>query len=121
MANYPEHEKQAKVKEQAQTIGEFLEWLASQDIQLHERPTKEAVIARMKGLPVDNDHCPECGKRTEKYCSQCRVGIVNDYWDTYFPVRKTIEQILARYFEIDLNQIEEENRQLLDKIRSKSN
>lgn len=56
-------------------------------------------------------------ERIEKWCEKCEAYVINNYWDTYFPIRKTIEQILARYFEIDLNKIEEENRQLLDEIR----
>jgi uncharacterized cysteine cluster protein YcgN (CxxCxxCC family) len=35
----------------------------------------------------------------------------------YFPINKNIEQILAEFFNIDLNKIENERRQLLDAIR----
>lgn len=34
MTDYPEHDKQAKVVEQTQAIGEFLEWLQSQGVHL---------------------------------------------------------------------------------------
>jgi len=116
--NYPECEKLAKVKDASQIIGEFLEWLGAQGIRLHERPIKEAVIARMKGLPVDNGHCILCGgKLVFGVCGGCNAHQDRDYFDHYYPIRKTIEQIIAQYFEIDLNKVEEERRLILEEIR----
>ena len=37
---------------------------------------------------------------------------------TYAPVRRTTEEILAEYFDIDLTRVEEERRALLERIRS---
>lgn len=34
MSKYPEHDKLTKVKDQSQTIGEFLDWLSTQGIHL---------------------------------------------------------------------------------------
>lgn len=36
----------------------------------------------------------------------------------FFPAPKSITQILADYFDIDLNKIEEEKRQMLESLRS---
>lgn len=36
----------------------------------------------------------------------------------YHPTHKSIEQTLADYFEIDLNKIENERRQILDEFRA---
>ena len=38
-----------------------------------------------------------------------------------FPIHKSIEQLLADYFEIDLNKVETEKRKMLDKIRRDAN
>lgn len=42
------------------------------------------------------------------------VCYFEDSRDEYLPVRKTIKQLLADYFEIDLNKVEEEKRALLE-------
>jgi hypothetical protein len=55
---YPEHGKQAQVIEQAQVVGEFLEWLASQGVHLMTwredlqdlRPTDPECDQRRRGL-----------------------------------------------------------------------
>lgn len=36
MGEYPEHDKMAKVREQSQACGEFLEWLGEQGYQVGE-------------------------------------------------------------------------------------
>lgn len=43
---------------------------------------------------------------------------LNEY-DEYFPWYKSIEQILALYFDIDLNVLEQEKRDMLDSWREK--
>ena len=37
----------------------------------------------------------------------------------YHPIDLNIEQLLAEFFEVDLNKVEEERRQILDDIRKK--
>lgn len=37
--------------------------------------------------------------------------------DKLYPVRDSIEQLLAQYFDIDLKKLEKEKRALLDEIR----
>lgn len=74
----PECVKLAKVHDQSQPIGEFLDWL---------RNDKGYVICDLE------EH-------------------------EYEPVGKTIEQLLAEYFEIDLKKVEQERRVLLEWIRS---
>ncbi len=39
-------------------------------------------------------------------------------WSELAPLRKSIEQILAEYFEIDLDKVEHERRALLEELRS---
>lgn len=44
-----------------------------------------------------------------------------DKYDRFVPVGKSIQEILADYFGIDLNKIEAEKRQMLDEIRGANN
>ncbi len=41
--------------------------------------------------------------------------------DEFYPTHKHIEDILAQYFNIDLNKVEQEKRKILEEIRSKRN
>jgi len=48
--------------------------------------------------------------------------VICDYHEhEWSPISKGIEQILADYFEIDLNKIEREKRQMLDEMRRTQN
>lgn len=80
MTLYPEHEKQSKVLDEAQIIGDFLTNLPN-------------------GYQLAEWHKPE-----------------GYYEARMFPVNKTINQILADYFDIDLNKLEAEKRQMLDAL-----
>jgi len=41
-----------------------------------------------------------------------------DKYDDYTPVRTSIQKLLADFFEIDLNRIEEEKQQMLEELRA---
>mgnify|MGYP001566530051 CR=1 FL=1 len=75
---YPECKKMRSVKEQSQTIGEFLDYLSGESIVLahYERSSDKLV-----------------------------------------PIYQSIENLLADYFDIDLDKVEEEKRQMLDEMR----
>ncbi len=77
---FPEHVKQAKVLDQSQAIGEFLEWLDESGVVL---------------CHIDTDKA----------------------FDEFTPIRTPRIKLLARYFEIDLEKIEAEKRQMLDELR----
>ena len=102
---YPEHEKLAKIKEQSQAIGEFLEWLESkhrsickwqEGITEADRIIDAFATAHGKGNPDINEE-PERG---------------------WFPICQSIEKTLAEFFNIDLNKLEQEKRQILEEIRA---
>lgn len=92
MDEYPECEKMQSVKEKSQELGFFLEWLKSRyELCEWKDETKEFF--------GDND---------------------NDYvWspEGYYPARVNIQDILADYFNIDLNKVAEEQSQILDELR----
>ena len=86
---YPEGEKLHAVSEELQKLGFFLEWLQ------------------------------------QRY-TLCKFYIQDDLtdeereWDVpegYYPDRKSIQTILADYFEIDMKKVEEERKQILKELR----
>ena len=80
---WPEHEKLARVQDDADTIAEFLEWL--------ERSSM--FVAEWVKYPEYVD-------------------------DRGMPIRLNREQLLARYFGVDLDQVEREKREMLQDIRA---
>ena len=96
----PELEKQRAARDQgSQKIGEFLEWCAEQGWGLMYYPTlREAYPDRYE----DDD---------PKGDETCHEPLL---------VSKTMEQLLADFFEIDLKKVEEERRALLDAINDKT-
>ncbi len=90
MAEYPEHEKMKAVKVESQAIGGFIEWLGEQ------------------GLELAKFH--KCGKGCNRDCRREENGTLESH-------RYNIQSILAQYFEIDLDKIEQEKRAMLATVR----
>lgn len=74
----PECDKMLAIHEDSQKIGEFIEWLGEQGMEI---------------------------------CVDCMDG-------EYTPLRKTREQLLAEYFDIDLEKVEQERRKILKSLRN---
>lgn len=55
--------------------------------------------------------------REEKEYSICFFKNKKDGWEEYLPVRHSIEQLLAEYFEIDLGKAEKERQQMIEDLR----
>lgn len=77
--SYPEHEKLAKIKDESQVIGEFLDWCADEKGILLSRKIKGRELSR--------------------------------------EIVSSIPDLLAEFFAIDLEKIEEEKRQMIAKLR----
>lgn len=102
----PECNKIQEVKGQSHIIGEFMDWL---------RDEKGWTIC------VRHEHDDDCYTRVQlsedddegemqRICD-CRNG-------DFIPVPLQMEQLLAEFFEIDLNKVEQERSQLLDLQRA---
>lgn len=87
---YPESAKMLAVKEQSQVIGEFLD-------------SSKYVLAEYVTVTYPN-------MLTERRHTATELR----------PVVTPIEQILAAYFEIDLDKVEEEKRAMLAALRGES-
>lgn len=99
MADYPECEKLLAVTDRSQQIGEFLEWLPTQGIHR----MRLAACSHCEG--VDSDECWLCdGTGTMK--------------ETWVPDGRTIEQLLADFFGIDMAKVDVERRAMLAALRA---
>ena len=83
----PELDKMVEIGDESQKIGEFLEWLSSEEIEL----------AEWTGFC-----CDECGE------------------EILMNMIMTEEQLLAKYFGIDLEKAEKERQAILDNIREQN-
>lgn len=98
MEEYPEHEKLHKVADESQGIGEFLDWLNDQGI----------VLMRW----VDEVRTEEVEHRFTGKLSTRKV-----YIQEWQYTGESIQALLARYFEIDLEKIDAEKRAMLGAMR----
>jgi hypothetical protein len=101
----PELEKLAAVSDESQKLGAFLDWCASQGWKLGE----------WKSYPCrECDGCEDALEEKEDITpDDCEEPS-----ELMFPINTGIEKLLAQYFSIDLNKVEEERRALLAHIRS---
>lgn len=136
---YPECEKMSAVRHQSQAIGEFLEWMrGGEGLVLAEYVTV---------LDPDVRYCVELGKNRGREVWKIRdldpgmSDFVGGYWESQeeaeqevveleaerlaraqgnqklFPAYRSIEQLLARFFGIDLDKVEAERRQMLAELQ----
>lgn len=114
----PECDKALVVQEDSQKIGEFLDWLGEQDIQLCS-PHKHS------------DNCYRCGttelkegeRKSWDYLGQAKYTGEKEIDCSYHEgeevyIHEPFEKLLARYFNIDLAKVEKEKQSILDKLRS---
>lgn len=91
----PECERLHEVAPESQKIGEFLEWL-----KCHKGLMLAKYHTHSDGC-YDDDDDRVCGYRS----------------DDLEPVHNPTEKLLAEYFKIDLDKVENERRALLDYLR----
>jgi len=110
MGNWPECEKMAAVHEQSRVISNFLDWLDEGGMRIAEYPKR-------CGHFREGRHCkqhperewPECGTGCEDYDGEEMSDLEQ--------VRMSKEQLLANYFEIDLQAVERERCAMLEECR----
>ena len=115
-ALYPEHEKLQAVSEKSQIIGEFLEFV---------RDAYGWHVCEWGMLWEDRLHWPQrSGARfpgedlePHAYVQGPPESRRHDIREEFMQVGETVEEKLARYFEIDLDVLEQEKRQMLEAMR----
>lgn len=83
---YPEHTRLHAVKDKAQVVGEFIEWMHEQGVVF----------------------CQFSEHGTQHFESHEQL------------YNRPIEEIVARFFEIDRDKLEQEKRAMLEDLRSKA-
>ena len=128
MSDYPEHEKLEQVQEQSQACGEFLEWLFSEKgyqvcefVEGHDNGEPRYLTAgETKGGRTIYVH--ERGERYNGPDISTFNRVQNPaycYTPTgYYPVRASVEDLLAQHFGLDRNKLEAEKRAMLAKLRA---
>ncbi len=113
MADYPECEKLSAISDKSQAIYDFVEWLRSGDADntMHKRTIILATPGMMTGY---ND----CGDGTTDKCEP--VELAEEDWedmDQWVPVEQSVETMLAKFFKIDMDKVEEEKRAMLEELQ----
>lgn len=117
MPEYPECEKMSTVRDKSQAIGEFLEWLAyEKGVYFWTTNTwhEEFTCPCMDYGDDQRDVHDEAA-----WCEKCQnTGKYIDVQSEDGPFQYQIEKILAEFFEIDLDKVEAERRQMLAELQN---
>lgn len=88
VVEYPEHQKLKAISHDSNAIGAFLDWLPQAGIALHDL-------------------------NAPKQMEQWEMRTLSD---EFYPVRKSIQDILAEYFKIDQKLIDQEKQAMMDSL-----
>lgn len=130
--SYPEHEKLSAVKDQSQRIGEFLEWLMDEkkvELAFWHKHSEQCDGFNADTGEIEPEY--ECGNKKHDSgemkhdfgmygCHPKRSFGCDMPCQTLSPFRATKEKLLAEFFEIDLEKLENEKRAMLDSLRAKA-
>lgn len=111
MTEYPEHEKLQAIKDESQAIGEFIEDGPYTLCEWKNSPDVPRWIDSRTGTDKTPHH-----RDVSPFATH---SVANPDWfdEGYYPIHKSINQILADHFDIDLDKIEREKRAMLDELR----
>jgi hypothetical protein len=111
MGDYPEHDKLMKISDDSRLIGEFIDYgLPKQGLVLYEKRLFECECDRCSRKIAASDD----GRHNS--ADDFKNGVA--FYGKMTPTHKTIQQILAAYFEIDQDQIDAEKEQMLADMRA---
>jgi hypothetical protein len=109
---YPECKKLTAARNDSQVIGDFVMWLETNGYYICER--------RKPNIPVELP-VPQAESRTAEHLGDAFVAVLQAIADTncvYWPIVKRLpDALLAEYFEIDLEKLDDERRAMLDEYR----
>lgn len=129
----PECDKLHGVRDQSQSIGQFIEWLQEKGIvfaksHVHTdachtlgyslRGFRKEYRDKVRKGSFSGEYRPVCTKEElhNGAFNKPQCGMTES---TLYPEQVPIEKTLAEFFEIDLNKVEREKLRLLDFIRDK--
>lgn len=108
VSRYPEHDKLAKIKDESQSIGLFLDWLqggfeGSPNLTLcfYQEPTDKPLFENDGGSLFDGEEL------------KLNLDYVQPGWT---PARTNIPQLLAQYFGIDQEKLDAEKQEMYEEM-----
>ena len=104
----PECDKMLEIREFSQKVGEFLDWLKHDQKIIFCRPNYNS--ARPDTIYEPVHHILPTNEE----------GVAHKLMDDPPSVSATTENLLAAFFEIDLDKVEEEKQAMLEELRRKS-
>lgn len=122
MSQYPECDKLAAISKESQSIGEFIEWLQQEKgVRLAHYGMKEKWCSCPGFNVFGGDEFKDCPKCKGTHFQQNEDGTpVLIKSETLMSYPKNTEGLLAEFFKIDMNKVEEERRAMLKSIRKVS-
>ena len=133
---YPEHEKLKAIRDQSQVCGQFFDWLQEEKavdmVQRydHEKDDEGYKIWRDSDGNIHEDYedpssMAGFGTKKHKRMEKMRVELVMDCrlvpkvgGSIDLPLRQPLTSLLAEFFEIDEDKLEEEKRAMLEACRA---
>lgn len=112
---YPECEKMKAASEDSQVIGEFLEWLGQQGIQLCKYQKEDVYHFESEEAESQYNELSRIEQSAWRYNNPSKFGTT---YQGYNLVNINTEKLLAQYFKIDLNKVEQEKRQIINSLRN---
>lgn len=112
MTDYPEHDKLSAIKDESHAIGLFID---------HGLPKMGLAIYEKIVRPCECGWCDHReGDRSKWHTEADRATQVDGVVQIteWHPTYRTIDRILAEYFEIDRDRLDDEKRAMLDAMRS---
>lgn len=110
----PECDRMLAVADESQRIGDFLDWLEQQGMQLtrwaERTETLSESCSRCSRCLGEFRNCRRCGGSGSVEVTRSRQG--------FEPDPRGFEQLLADYYSIDLRKIESERRAILASLRA---
>ena len=141
MPAMPESDKVLEAAPVSQRIGEFLDWLRSRDIILGKHTVVLDPLTRYRFVDCsahtncwrieDTESLSLSGLRSHHYddLNKVRTAVVlleeerqqeAEENPVFVPLHYSTERLLAEFFEIDLDKVEQEKRAMLDAIRGQA-
>lgn len=103
MSDYPQHDKLRAIRNESQAIGDFLSWLENGNLDDKDNTYGSVELAYRE--KIYNDEAGPCPERSE-YLT---------------PLQMRKKTLLAKYFGIDLDKLEDEKLAMIDLLRDDSN
>ena len=132
MIETPELDRMSDVRDHSQAIGEFLEWLRDQGVQMVRWETRrpeslcsgDALFREFAELDAElRSAQSETPRPSDVHPPKCKckgTGIVyGTERDELVSVDRSIERWLADYYDIDLDRVEAERRAILEELRAR--